>query len=126
MGADDRRIAAIRSGSLAELDALLAQALTYVHSSSRIDTKASYLDSLQSGRVKYQRVERRSPYVRLLSDTTAVMHGQAELDVLVAGQLKLLNGVFQSIWTASGQNSAWQMAGWSMVLLPAGKLAEGL
>ena len=42
----------------AALDELLADSLLYTHSNGAVDTKASFIDALTSGRLKYRAVRR--------------------------------------------------------------------
>ena len=55
---EERRCAAMTASDLATLESLLADTLTYTHSSAVVDDKASYVESIRSGRVKYLKVER--------------------------------------------------------------------
>ncbi len=48
-----RRYAAIVAADFAAMDELYDDQLVYVHSSAVVDSKASYIDSIKSGRAKY-------------------------------------------------------------------------
>ena len=48
-----RRYAAIVAADFAAMDEFYDEGLIYVHSSAVVDTKASYIDSIRSGRAKY-------------------------------------------------------------------------
>ena len=52
--ADDRRFEAMRRGDWAGLDAALADDLTYVHSTARLETKAEHIDNLRGGKPHYR------------------------------------------------------------------------
>ena len=62
-------------GDVAQLGFLLADEMTYVHSNSRIDSKAEFLARLASEPDRYQRITR------------------SELATRVLGKLGLINGV---------------------------------
>ena len=50
------RFAAMISGDLTALSALLDDDLTYVHSNGQAESKDEYLDSLRNGRVMYESI----------------------------------------------------------------------
>jgi len=52
--ADEERLAATKAGDQARLDAIFSNELRYAHSSGKVDTKASYMDSLVSHRTVYE------------------------------------------------------------------------
>ena len=47
--ADDRRFEAMRKEDWAALDAALADELTYVHSTARLESKAEHIANLRAG-----------------------------------------------------------------------------
>ena len=53
------RFKAQTTGDLKALDALLGDELVYTHSSAAVDSKASYVESMRSGALKYQTIEPR-------------------------------------------------------------------
>ena len=48
--ADDRRFEAMRKSDWAALDAALADDLTYVHSTARLESKKEHMDNLRAGK----------------------------------------------------------------------------
>ena len=52
--ADDRRFEAMRKGDWAGLDATLADDLTYVHSTARLESKAEHVANLRAGKPHYR------------------------------------------------------------------------
>ena len=77
---EDRRFAAQMASDGDALNELLADNLRYTHSNATVDTKASYIDSIVSGRVSYREVRRTETDIQL-ADACAVVTGRAELDV---------------------------------------------
>jgi subtilisin family serine protease len=61
--ADDERVAAILAagptgaGARTRLEAIFSDDLRYAHSTGAVDTKASYIDSLVTGKLKYSAIE---------------------------------------------------------------------
>ncbi|MFN0086181.1 MAG: nuclear transport factor 2 family protein [Blastocatellia bacterium] len=54
------------------LESLYHEELVYTHSSGSVDTKASYIESIRSGKSKYESIERDDIRVRLYGDTAIV------------------------------------------------------
>src|SRR4051812_18164606 len=52
--ADDERLAATQSGTRARLEAIFSDELRYAHSSGKVDTKASYVQSLVTHSTVYE------------------------------------------------------------------------
>lgn len=55
--ADDERVAAILAADKARLDVIFSDDLRYAHSTGSVDTKASYIESIVSGKLKYHAIE---------------------------------------------------------------------
>jgi hypothetical protein len=55
--ADDERVAATLAADKARLDAIFSDDLRYAHSTGAVDTKAAYMDSLVSGKLKYLAID---------------------------------------------------------------------
>ena len=54
---DEARFDAQVAGDKGRLEELLAEELHYTHSNALVDTKASYIDSIISGRVRYRQID---------------------------------------------------------------------
>jgi hypothetical protein len=53
LAAESARTAALDSNDLPALEKILADDLTYVHASGKVDTKATMLEAIRSGQVRY-------------------------------------------------------------------------
>ncbi len=82
--ADLRRIRALIHADRAELEAVLADDLTYGHSDGRLQTKAELLAALTSGVVTYQSYDGPAPAVRI-QNGLALLTGIAELEATARG-----------------------------------------
>ena len=69
------RTAALDSDDLGTLDKLLADDLTYVHASGKVDTKHTLLDAIHSGQVHYISWTAKRLSARVIGDT-AVLDGE--------------------------------------------------
>jgi ketosteroid isomerase-like protein len=110
-----RRWTAITQNDLATLQHLLADELVYTHSSAVVDDKASYIDSLRSGAVKYKSAEREPANVVLHGDT-ALVTGDARVAVMVRGQDKLIHMRYSNVWI--NQAGTWRFALWHATSIP--------
>jgi len=101
LASEDARYAAQMGDDYAALQKLLGNDLVYIHSSAVVDTKASYIDSMKSGTVKY-RVMRRSDVKVRTYGCVAIISGLGNFDVTVKGQDMAVEIRFHSIWAKRG------------------------
>ena len=110
LAAEDARYAAQMGDDFGALQKLLANDLVYIHSSAVVDTKASYIESMKSGTVKY-RVMRRSDVKVRTYGCLGIITGNADFDVTVKGQDLSVQLRFSSIWAkrvAGAQFVSWE------------------
>ena len=112
---EERRCAAMTGGDLATLESLLADTLTYTHSSAVVDDKASYVESIRSGRVKYLKVERFDTHSQVYGDTV-ITTGRARIDVKVSHVERNLNMRYANVWIKTPKG--WQFALWQSTPIP--------
>ena len=113
--AEQQRIAALVNDDFAALDRLLADDLTYAHSSTVLETKAEYLASLRSGALKYTALTHEAQHVRLYGDT-AVLTGLSTVDALSQGKPGTVRLRFLIIYVQ--RRDQWQMVAWQSTRLP--------
>jgi ketosteroid isomerase-like protein len=113
---EDRRYAATTAGDLATLEELFADTLVYTHSSGAIDTKASYLDSLRSGRLRYRVMDRLQEDITVY-DGAAVVSSRVRLEITVGGVDRTINGQATITWVRQGDT--WRFAAWQSTPVPA-------
>ena len=112
---EERRCAAMTTSDLATLESLLADTLTYTHSSAVVDDKASYVESIRSGRVKYLKVERFDTHSQVYGDTV-ITTGRAHVDVQVGGVERHLNMRYANVWIKTPKG--WPFALWQSTPIP--------
>lgn len=112
---DDARYDAMKRADIASLDPLLADTLSYTHSTGAVETKAQYLQALASGRVRYRAVKRQLDRLATYEDC-AVMQGRLEVQAEVAGESIVARTVFTSTWVR--QDAGWQLAAWAATATP--------
>ena len=113
---EDKRYAAMTTNDLAALEALFHDEMIYTHSSAVVDTKASYLDALRSGKTRYKTAKRFEEKVRFAGDT-ALVTGRAEFEVELNGAPKTLRLRFLNVWTRTP--AGWKFIAWQSCSLPA-------
>ena len=109
------RFEAATKNDLDTLGKLLADDLTYTHSTGVLETKEVFLASLKSGKLQFKKIEPADLLVRVF-DKTAVINGTAKVSVVSEGQPKDLSLRFTDVWV--NRAGKWQMVAWQSVKLP--------
>jgi hypothetical protein len=108
--ADDARVAATLSGDATKLSAVLSDELRYAHSSGAIDTKASFLAGVASGRLKYTQFEYGERNFKLAAPHVAVMTGRANVKTgSGTGPSEMVLG-FLAVWRE--EEGHWRFYAW--------------
>ena len=108
--AEEARFAAQMSGDVTAMQRLFGDDLVYIHSSTLEDTKASFIESIRSGNVKYRSMKRSDVKVRTYG-CIAIVTGTANFDVTARGQELSLHLLYHAVWAkrAGGpQFVSWQ------------------
>lgn len=113
---EDKRYAAMIAKDEKALAELFADDLIYVHSSGLVDTKASYIAAIRSGKFDYRKCERFEEKVRVYGDT-ALVTGRAVFEAVVEGTAKTLRLRYLNVWTRTA--AGWKFVGWQSCPLPA-------
>ena len=109
---DQERFRAMVAADIGVLNRILSDDLSYIHTSSTVDTKESLTAALAAGTLNYESIVSGNSTVRLYGDTTAMITGNA--DVRVNGNEFSLR--FTNIYIK--QASRWQMVSWHASRLP--------
>jgi len=112
---DKKRMDAMGAKDVAFLEEVLADDLFYVHSSARIDTKASLIGNMQSGSTVYQSVVPSGVTARDLGDAV-VLTGTARIKVHSGGKPMDFGVQFTDVYAK--RNGKWQMIVWQSTKLP--------
>jgi ketosteroid isomerase-like protein len=115
LGADDRRFAAMRQGDWAALDAALADDLTYVHSTARLESKAEHIANLRAGKPHYRGIAPRDRRARVAGDI-GVVNGLSEMHVENSGKEQRFTVRYLAVYKKSGQS--WRMIAWQSTRVP--------
>ena len=109
------RFKAMTSNDLATLKTLLGDDLIYTHSSAQVDSKASYVGSIESGDLKYQSIEPKDIKVRVYG-TTAIITAEAAITSISKGQTMSSRLRYTDVWVQ--RDGRWQMVGWQSTRIP--------
>jgi ketosteroid isomerase-like protein len=116
LGLEDKRFGAMIARDFAALEKLVHDELLYTHSSGVTDTKASWVASMKSGKVKYKSVSCSERQVRFFGDV-ALARGRAAIEVDIDGQPKSLRLLFLNAWARTPQG--WKFVAWQSCPQPA-------
>jgi hypothetical protein len=115
VAAEDARYAAQTTEDFAAMEKLFGDDLVYVHSSTLVDTKASYIELMRSGEVHY-RVMRRDDVTVRTYGCIAILSGHANYDVTIKGKDVAVEIRFHSIWAK--RNGRLQFISWQATRVP--------
>lgn len=119
--AEQTRVAALDAQDVPALEKIMADDVTYIHASGKVDTKASYLDAIRSGQLHYISWQPKSMQVRTLGKDAAVINGEYavrvtdkrvqpqpfDIDILILSVYARRNGQWQQIaWQSTRATAA--------------------
>jgi ketosteroid isomerase-like protein len=112
----DQRLAAMAARDYGKLASLVHDELVYTHSHAGVDNKATWLESMTSGRVTYKTARLSDRKVRVYGDV-ALITGTGVMDVEVGGQPKTMKLRFLEAWTRTPKG--WRFVAWQSTSMPA-------
>lgn len=115
LAAEAARYEAQTANDFAAMERLFGDDLVYVHSSTNVDTKASFIESMRSGAVRYRRMTLGDVTVRIYGGV-AIVSGAANFEVTANGQDLSLSLLFHSVWAQ--RPAGLQFVSWQATRLP--------
>jgi hypothetical protein len=97
------------------LDTLLADDLTYTHTTGRVDDKRALLADLETGRLVYDSIVPADVRVRVYGHTAAVT-GTARMQVRANGTVLRFSARFTELYVDNG--GRWRLAAWQSTRVP--------
>ena len=70
--AEAARTSALTKSDIAALDRIMADDITYIHASGKVDTKQSFLDAIRSGQLHYIVWQPKNLNVRVVGDAAVI------------------------------------------------------
>ena len=113
--ADDNRFEAMRKEDWNALDTALADDLTYVHSTARLESKAEHTANLRAGKPHYRGIAPRDRQARVVGDV-GIVNGVSEMHVERDGKEQRFTVRYLAVYAkAAGQ---WRMIAWQSTRVP--------
>jgi hypothetical protein len=113
--AEDLRYAAQINNDFATMEKLFSSDLVYIHTSSVLDNKTSFIESMRSGTVKYKGMRRSEVTVRTFG-CVAIINGIGNYDVRVKDNDVNVVLRFTSIWQK--KDNALEFISWQSTRIP--------
>lgn len=114
--ADNERVAAILAADATRLDAILSDDLHYAHSNGRVDTKASYIESLLSRKTVYRKYDYQRRDFTIVSPEIALMTGRLGIEADNHGRLATLDLSVLAVFRKEA--GRWRFLAWQSAQLP--------
>jgi hypothetical protein len=115
--AEQARYAAQTSNDFAAMEKLFGNDLTYNHSSAATDSKATYIDSMRSGRTKYRVMKPNGDTKTRTYGCLAIITGTAVYEVTAGGQDRSVPLRYTAIWAK--RSSGLEFVSWQSTGIPA-------
>jgi hypothetical protein len=106
----------MKSGSREMLDSIFSDELSYTHSTGELDTKASFIDKLTSGKTKYLSFEYGQRDFTLPAPTIAIMTGRVQIRAISGGNTNDNVLSFLAAWRL--EKGQWRFLAWQSCKLP--------
>ena len=113
--ADDNRFEAMRKKDWTALDSALADDLTYVHSTARLESKAEHVQNLRDGKPHYRGIAPRDRRARVLGDV-GIVNGVSEMHVERDGKAQQFTVRYLAVYARTG--GMWRMIAWQSTRVP--------
>jgi hypothetical protein len=114
--ADKARVAAMQSGDRDKLGAIFSDDLRYAHSSGVVDTKATFIDILATGKTKYVGYDYEEQSFTFPAPGIALMTGRAHVKAVTAtGEMDSVLS-FLAVWRE--ENGQWRFLAWQSCKVP--------
>ena len=115
--AEKDRFAAMVKGDRAALEKLLADDLTYTHSTALLENKEQFLKSVTSGNIDYVSiVPSEADWKIRVNGNTAIVNGVAAVNVIDTGKDRKIKIRFTTVQANRG--GAWQLQAWQSTVVP--------
>jgi ketosteroid isomerase-like protein len=110
-----RRFAAMVAQDIAALEPLLASDLTYAHSNGEFENKAEFLETIRSGRLRYEAIDVAELSVREYGNV-AIVTGLIVVQARAGDQPVKLNVRYTDAYVS--HDGRWQLVAWQSTRLP--------
>jgi len=117
MQAEKDRFAAMVKGDRAALEKLLADDLTYIHSTALLQTKDEFIKSVLAGNIDYVSIVPSESDAKVrINGTTATATGLAAVNVIDNGNNRKIRIRYTTVYANRG--GAWLLQNWQSTVIP--------
>ena len=113
--ADENRFEAMRKEDWNALDLALADDLTYVHSTARLESKTEHVANLRAGKPHYRGIAPRDRKARVHGDV-GIVNGVSEMHVERDGKEQRFTVRYLAVYKNAG--GQWRMIAWQSTRVP--------
>jgi ketosteroid isomerase-like protein len=114
---DEGRVAAFKSGDAAALGSVLSDELRYAHSNGLVDSKASLIELISTGKTKYLGYDYEERIFTFPAPKIALMSGRAHIQAETAnGKMDSVLS-FLAVWREEADGK-WRFLAWQSCRLP--------
>ena len=113
--ADENRFEAMRKEDWNALDLALADDLTYVHSTARLESKAEHIGNLRAGKPHYRGIAPRERTARVHGDL-GIVNGVSEMHVERDGKEQCFTVRYLAVYAKT--QGMWRMIAWQSTRVP--------
>lgn len=115
--AERDRFAAMVKGDRAALEKLLADDLTYIHSTALVETKEQFIKSVTSGTIDYVSIVPSEADAKVrVNGNTAIVTGLAAVNVIDKGNDRKIRIRYTTAYTNRG--GTWLLQAWQSTVIP--------
>ena len=115
--AEKDRFAAMIKGDRAALEKLLADDLTYIHSTALLQTKDEFIKSVLAGNIDYVSIVPSESDAKVrINGTTATATGLAAVNVIDNGNNRKIRIRYTTVYANRG--GAWLLQNWQSTVIP--------
>ena len=114
--ADDERLAATMAGDRARLQAIFSDDLRYSHSNTKVDTKASFIETLVARKSVYESFEHKERTFVPAGPGVVLQHGRVLTRVRNASGVNPLDLAYLAVWRL--ENGQWRFLAWQSCRVP--------
>jgi hypothetical protein len=114
--ADKARVEAMQSGNREQLSSVFSDELRYAHSNGIVDSKASFIETLSTGKTKYTGYDYEERNFSFPAPGIALMTGRAHIKAEAAGALMDSVLSFLAVWRE--EQGQWRFLAWQSCRIP--------
>ena len=108
--------AAVVKSDIATLERLLATDLVYTHSSGNRDTRASFIETARTGKLRYEKLDHQKIGVQMIKGDVAFVAARAEVRVVSGGKPVDMRVSLLHVWVK--RQGRWQLVAHQSARMP--------